>query len=393
MNSVDREMHRVAVEAAARMAQLSEGGTFQDPVWVVRPRKDGNWRAFKNGVYWGTTGCKTEAEAKQWRVLMLLQQEAEADGVHDVRRVLVSTVVEDRRTAVVRKKLKGAKVIVSTMKAIEARLEGLQLRHLTDEKIKQVGKAMVAEGYVFEYFVNGVRYLRTAIRQYTKKVFGSVYLPFDAPPRPKGRTVVVTDAQRDRVKALYAAARDPDSGMTGRRRRDAEVAYMEFFLGMTFGSRPGAYAKLSWEQHDEGGWLDLDGGIFHRVPPGAETPGNKTADPVEIPPEVLPELRLWKETAGGNPWVFRDMKGGPLSQREQQKIFKAQMTALGAEKVTGHVLRHSFITWALTKGTEPVAVAAVASVSLETMIRRYAHVIRRAVQKLAHGAMASMMAD
>jgi integrase len=146
-------------------------------------------------------------------------------------------------------------------------------------------------------------------------------------------------------------------------------------------------------QHDKGGWLDLDGGILHRVPPGTETPGNKLADPVEIPPEILPELRRWKARAAGNPWVFRTLKGGALSQRQQQTIFKAQILALGMESVTGHVLRHSYITWSLMKGTEPVAVAAVASVSLETMVRRYAHIIRRAVQKLAHGTMASMITD
>jgi integrase len=166
---------------------------------------------------------------------------------------------------------------------------------------------------------------------------------------------------------------------------------MEFFLGLTFSSRPGAYKNLAWEQHDEGGWLDLDGAVFYRVPPGAETPGNKRADPVDIPPEVLPELRRWKARAAGNLWVFRTLKGGPLSQRRQQQIFKAQMIKLGMEKVTGHVLRHSFITWALMAGAEPVAVAAVASVSLEMMLRRYAHIIRRPLQKLAHGVMASMM--
>jgi hypothetical protein len=152
-------------------------------------------------------------------------------------------VIAKRKKTVEKRKLKGAKVIVSTLKAIENHVRDLQLRHLTDEKMEEIGEAMVAGGYVHD--VNAARFLATAIRQYTRKKHGSVYLPYDPPPRPKGRSTVVTQPERDRVKALYAAALDPDSGMTDLERRDAEVAYMEFFLGMTFGSRPGAYAKLS----------------------------------------------------------------------------------------------------------------------------------------------------
>jgi integrase len=394
MNQVDRQMRFAALEAAVRVANLAEGGSIHLPTVAVRPRKDGNFRAYLGEAYLGTTSCATLAEAEQWRDTLIRQFEAEAEGIFDVRRLPVSAAIEQRKKRVVKNGLKGAKVIVSTLKAIEPHLKGLRLHHLTDEKMEEIGEAMVAEGYAREYYVNAARFLATAIRQYTKKKHGAVYLPYDPPPRPKGRTAVITKAERDRVKALYAAACDPKSGMTKKQRRDAEVAYMEFYLGLVFGSRPGAYEKLSWEQHDGGGWLDLDGAVFHRVPPGTETPGNKLADPVDIPPEVLAELRRWRKAAGGSGWVFRTLYGDePLGQGQQEKVFKAVMTSLCMEKVTGHVLRHSFITLALTKGAAPVAVAAVASVSVETMIRRYAHVIRRAVQQLAHSAMESMMTD
>ena len=391
MNYVDRQTHRTAVELAARLPQVEEGGSLGGDLWTVRPRKDGNWRAYLNGNYWGTTGEATLEGALKWLDIRSKQQEADEDGALDVRRIPVATVIEQRQKAVVKRKLKGAAVIVSTLKAFKDYAQDLRLRHLTDEKMEGIGEAMVADGYAREYYVNAARYLATAIRKHTRKTHGAVYLPYDPPPRPKGRTTVVTAAERDRVKAHHAAALDPDSGMTAKERRDAEVAYMEFFLGMTFGSRPGAYEKLAFEQHDEGGWLDLEGRVFHRVPPGTVTPSNKTADPVDIPAGVLPELRRWKARAAGSKWVFRTLTGGgPLCQGAMEIIFKAEMAKLGMN-VTGHVLRHSFITWALMAGTEPVAVAAVASVLPETMFRRYAHLVRRPVQKLAHGAMASMM--
>jgi hypothetical protein len=373
------------------MPRVEDGGSIDPPVWTVRPRKDGNYRAYKDGVYWGTTGQKTEAGALNWLEMRRLQQEAEEDGVFDVRRVPVATVIEERKNEVVKRDLKGAGVIVSTLKAIEPHMKDLQLRHLKNDRMDAIGTAMVAKGYVHEYYCNAARYLATAIRKYTKKEHGVAFLPYDPPRCGTGRETVVSKAQRDRVKLAFAAARAPDSGLSAKERRDAEVAYMELHLGMTFGSRPGAYHKLAWEEHDEGGWLDLDAGVFHRVPLGKRTPGNKLAPEVEIPPEVLPELRRWKEAAGGSKWVFRTLKGGPLSQSQQEKIFKAQMLALGLEKVTGHVLRHTCISNMISKGASAPSISAVCGISIAMLYKRYGHFENRAVQRLAHGVMASMM--
>jgi integrase len=391
MNFIDRQMHRAAVELAAQLPSLADGESIDPPVWVVRPRKDGCWRAYKDGVYWGTTGRKTEAGANEWLRTMLLQQEAEEDGVFDVRRVSVAAVIEARKKAVERKQLQGAKVIRSTLKAIEPHVKGLQLRHLSDEKIEAVCKAMAAEGYARDTIVNGVRFLRTGIRQYTKKEHGAVFMPFDAPPSPKGRTRVVTDAERDRAKVMAAAAFDPDNGLSDKQRRDLEVAYMELLLGMVFGSRPGTYHMLSWEEHGAGGWLDLDGATFHRVPPGSSTPSNKLAPPVDIPEEILPELRLWKARAKGNPWVFRTLKGGPLGQGAQEIVFREQMEAFGLGYVTGHMLRHTCITRLIRKRCTGPEISAVCGVSVETLYRRYGHFDRRSIQKLALPAMADAM--
>lgn len=393
MNFIERQRHRMDVELASKLPRLADGESIDPPVWAVRPRKDGNYRAYKDGVYWGTTGRKTEAGAKEWLRTMLLQQEADEDGVFDVRRVPVATVIQHRKDAIDRNKPLGAKVIVSTLKAIEPHVEALQLRHLTDKKIGEVGQAMAAEGYARDTVVNAVRFLRTGIRQYTKKEHGAAFLPFDAPPSPKGRTTVVTDAQRDRVKRLAAAAFDPDNGLSDKQRRDFEVAYMELLLGMVFGSRPGAYAKLSWEEHGEGGWLDLDGATFHRVPPGTATPSNKLAPPVDIPEEILPELRRWKERAAGNKWVFRTLDGDPLSQRAQQVIFKDVMATFGLGRVTGHMLRHTCISRMIRKRCTGPEISAVCGVSIETLYRRYGHFDRRAVQQLAHSAMADAMGE
>jgi integrase len=400
MNYIEREMRRVEVELAARLPSLADGGSVKDPVWQVRPRKDGCWRVFKDGVYWGTTRCKEEADARQWLRIFLLQRAAEADGVNDVRRVPALVVIKHREKAVVRKGLRGAAVIASTLKALKRFVGQRQLRHLTDDWAEENEAAMVAAGYSREYAVNAVRFLRTAVRQYTRKTFGAAYLPFDAPTSPAGRTTVVSDTQRDRVKrwGLGSEAYDPKTGrwreqpgLPEKERRDRQVAYREIYLGLVFGSRPGAYAKLSWEPHDEGGWIDLDGATFHRVPPGTATPSNKRAPAVPIPDEVLSELRRWKAEDGDCPWVFRTLDGGPMSQAWQQKIFARAMAALGIAGVTGHVLRHSCITRLIEKGTTAPSISAVCGVSIRMLYKRYGHFENRAVQMLAHDAMAGMM--
>lgn len=408
MDIADREMRRALMEAAARLPQLAEGGSIKAPVYRLQQRNDGCWRWFENGKYGGTTGCKEEADARLWLATFKLQRNAEEDGLFDVRRVSVTAVIEHRtkimerrkKQAETKKKQRGPQVVISTLRAIEGHVEGLQLRHLSDEKIDEIGEAMFAEGRSYEYFCNATRFLATAIRQYTKKTFGAKFLPFDPPPCPKGRTVVVSDAQRDRVKrwALGEEAYDPQTGLWTRQkglsdaaRRDRQVAYRELYLGLTFGSRPGAYEKLSWEQNDEGGWLDLDGGVFHRVPPGMATAPNKLAPPVAMPPDVVAELRRWKEADGGSPWVFRTLKGGPLSQSQQQQIFKKAMLALGISKVTGHVLRHSCISKMIEKGASAPSISAICGISIRMLYGRYGHFENRLVQILAHGVMTSMM--
>lgn len=288
MNYIDRQKRLFELDLAAHLPQIVEGEKIPVQIWALRERKDGNVGAYLNGEYWGTTGCPTLPLAEDWLKTVKDQEAAKLDGILDVRRVSVAVVIEARKKAVVKKGLLGAKVIVSTLKAVEKHAGKLQLRQLTDEKVEEVGEAMEAGGLRPRHDRQRLplpAHGHPPVHQ--EEVRGGVPAVRRA-AEPKGRTRVVTDAERDRVNRLAAAAFDLDSGLSDKERRDIELAYMELILGMVFGSRPGCYAKLSWEAHDGGGWLDLDGATFHRVPPGTATPSNKLAPPVDIPEEVLP---------------------------------------------------------------------------------------------------------
>jgi integrase len=400
MNRIDMEFRRAEMERAALMPFVGDGERLSPPRYEVRLRPSGYRALFKDGVYVRTTGEKTEEAAQRWLKVFLLQQEAVEDGTFDVRRVSARAVLKERQETVERKGLKSAAVIVSSLKALEVHVGDRQLRQLTDEWLEAVRKEMEVAGYSYEYFCNATRFLCTGIRKYTRARFGAVYLPFEPPRRPGGRSTVVTDAQRDRVKRWRAGSEsyDPKTGVwtpvasiSPVEARDRELAYRELYIGLTFGSRPGIYEKLAWEPHDEGGWFDLDGAVFHRVPPGTRTASNKLAPPVAMPKDVVAELRRWKAMDAGNPWVFRTVKGGPLGQDRHAVIFADCMKALGIEGVTGHVLRHSCITKLIGRGKSAPSISAVCGISIRVLHSRYGHWEAREVQMLAHDAMASMM--
>jgi integrase len=400
MNRIDREFHRAEMERAVLLPSVADGEKLSPPRYEVRPRKKARWALFKDGAWDRSTGEKTKEDAERWLKVFLLQQEAVEDGTFDVRRVSARAVLKGRQETVERKGLRSAAVIVSSLKALDVHVGARQLRNLDDDWLEATRKGMQEAGYSYEYFCNAVRFLCTAIRKHTRARFGAVYLPFEAPKRPGGRQTVVTDAQRDSVKRWRAGteAWDPATGIwtpvafiSPTEARDRELAYRELYIGLTFGSRPGIYEKLSWEEHDGGGWFDLDGATFHRVPPGTMTASNKLAPAVAVPKDVVAELRRWKKMDAGNPWVFRTVKGGPLSQDQQAKVFKVCMGRLGIRGVTGHVLRHSCITRLIGKGKSAPSISEVCGISIRTFHARYGHWEAREVQTLAFDAMASMM--
>ncbi|MGY3449158.1 tyrosine-type recombinase/integrase [Bradyrhizobium sp. USDA 4353] len=401
MNFYDRKLREAQMEKAALMPRLAEGEKLQLPKLEIRLRPSGYWALFVDGIYEQTTSEKEEADAKRWLEIWKLQRDAEADGIYDIRRADALAIVEHRKKQVAKQKLASAGVITSTLTAIEPFLEGRQLRHLTDEWVEETEDCMTEGGYSYEYFCNGIRFLRTAIRQYTKKRYGTIFLPFDAPPSAPGRQRVISAAERN-IAMRWAKGREdydpktkiwtkPRNDIDDTELRDRQLVYRELYLGYIFGSRPGIYDKLSWQHHDEGGWMDVDGGVFHRVPPGAPTHANKRAPAVDMPPEVIDELRRWRREDDGNPWLFRTVVGGgPLGREQQNAIFSTRLAALGIQDVTGHVLRHSCITRMVEKGLSAAIISAVCGISIKMLHSRYDHHEDRAVQPLAHGAMATM---
>jgi hypothetical protein len=404
MNLIDREFHRSAMEKAVQMPDVGAGERLIPTKYEVRARKKARWALFTNGSYTMSTGEKTEEGANRWLMVFLLQKEAELDGIYDVRRASVAAIIKHREEAVDKKELVSAPVIKSTLKALKDYVKGRQLRELTDDWVEETQEAMMAAGYAYEYSCNGIRYLCTAIRKYTKPKYGAIYMPFNLPPSAPGRVRVLEDFEDAIVQRWSTGTEsyDPQTGvwtpasepLSDTELRDRRLVYRQVYLGKRFGSRSAIYENLSHGPNTVGGgYFDLDEGIFYRVPPGTRTARNKLAPPVNLPPEVVEELRRWEEEDRGKPgwpWVFPTLDGEPLGYDWQAIIYKRSLEALGIMGVTGHTLRHTCITLLVKARVEPKAISALCGVSLQMLHKRYDHSDNFALQEWAHAAIVRM---
>jgi hypothetical protein len=397
MNFFSKKLHEAAMDRVARLPSLLAGE--KEPAWTVAQRPTGYYALFRDGVYFKTTGLKKEEDALAFLDQWKLEREAMRDGTVDVRRSPVPAIIEHRIKMVRKKKLRGAEVIASTLKALLPHVEGRQLRHLNDQWLEETEEAMT-QVHSRTYFTNAVYFLRTGIRGWCRSCSSEPIMPFDAPPREGGRRIVLHKPQRDRAMrwANGTEAYDPATG-----RWTAQGCISKFeancrlvvgrktYLGLTFGSRPGIYEKLAWEPHAGGGHIDLEKRIFHRVALGNETSATKLAPSVPIPPEAAAEFARWKAADGGSPWLFRNLDGSPMGKGHQATIYRDSMAALGIGHMTGHVLRHTAITMLIEDGESAAAISAVCGISIEVLHKVYDHSDNRKVQGLALGAMDRMM--
>src|SRR5262245_36840269 len=126
--------------------------------------------------------------------------------------------------------------------------------------------------------------LRAAIRYYHKEhgpliSVPVVTLPEKAPPRED-----YFWTREEAARRLLAAWRRPDA------RHLARV----IMIGLYSGTRINAMLRLHWLPSPQGGWIDVDNGILHRRPYGAQRT-KKRQPPAKIHWRLLPHLRKWRE--------------------------------------------------------------------------------------------------
>ncbi len=141
-------------------------------------------------------------------------------------------------------------------------------------------------------------------------------------------------------------------------------------IGLYTGTRAGAIAAASPSPAKGRSYVDLDQGIFYRLPEG-NVKTNKRQPPVPLPPRLLAHMRRWQER-GLIRSHFVEFNGLPV--RSVKTAFKRAVRLAGiAGKVSPHTLRHTAATWLMQNGADRWQAAGYLGMSVEMLENVYGH--------------------
>jgi integrase len=144
-------------------------------------------------------------------------------------------------------------------------------------------------------------------------------------------------------------------------------------IGVYTGTRAGAIASASPIQAVGRSFVDLDRGIFYRLPRGTRAT-NKRQPPAPIPSRLLAHMRRWNRLGliGGH---FVEFNGKPIASVKTAFSRAVQLAGLSHEqgKIIPHTLRHTAATWLMQRGVPVWEAAGYLGMSIETLERVYGH--------------------
>jgi integrase len=141
-------------------------------------------------------------------------------------------------------------------------------------------------------------------------------------------------------------------------------------LGLYTGTRAAAIAAASPYRQDGRAWVDLDAGIFYRLPEGKDET-TKRQPPVRLPANLLSHMRRWKRSAitTGH---FVEHNGKPVDSVRTGFAHGVRLAALDGD-ITPHTLRHTAATWLMQNGADLWGAAQLLGMSVEMLERVYGH--------------------
>jgi integrase len=189
-----------------------------------------------------------------------------------------------------------------------------------------------------------------------------VTLPPPGPPRMRWLT-------RDEAARLIWAAwkfrevHEAPYRVRYSRRHIARFALVALYTG----SRAAAVCGARLEPTRDGGWIDLESGVFHRRGED-EIETNKRRPPVRLSGNLLAHLRRWR--LSGQTYAV-EWCGKPIATIE--KGFARACADAGLVGVSPHALRHTAATWQMQAGTPIWEAAGFLGMTTETLERVYGH--------------------
>jgi site-specific recombinase XerD len=140
-----------------------------------------------------------------------------------------------------------------------------------------------------------------------------------------------------------------------------------FLIGVLHGQREEAILGLRWEPNRHGGHVDLETGYIDFNPEGG-VPTAKRRPRVQIARSLRRVLAYARKRTDTHVIEFQ---GSPIKSIDTAFERTAQMA--GLEGVTIHTLRHTCITWLLTRGETIWDASGFVGVSPDIIIKHYGH--------------------
>jgi len=220
--------------------------------------------------------------------------------------------------------------------------------------------------------------LRSAINHHAEEGFHRAIVRVTLPEKgqPRDRWLTRSEAARLlwtcwRHRELQLRHRGPDKGLRLPTARYPLRHLARFILiALYTGTRAGAIACASPSRGEGRSFVDLEGGLFYRLPQGA-TPTKKRQPPAPIPARLLGHMRRWY-VKGIVKDHFVEWNGSPIASVKTALKTAVRLAGLSG-KVTPHTFRHTAATWLMQTGVSVWRAAGFLGMSVETLDRVYGH--------------------
>jgi integrase len=210
--------------------------------------------------------------------------------------------------------------------------------------------------------------LRAAINHHRREGLCNVVVDIVLPPKAQPRQRWLTRSEAARL--IWAAWRyhQPQGGVPTDRHMRRHVARF-ILVGLYTGTRGGAICAASFTPAIGRGHVDLENGVFHRLPQG-QRETNKRQPTIRLPRRLLAHLRRWRDKGISKSAVV-EFDSRPVAS--VKKAFANVARDAGLEGVTPHVLRHTAVTWAMQGGADRYEAAGFFGLGMKMLESVYGH--------------------
>ncbi len=349
--------------------------TVQPARLWLRPARGGHaaaWLILDQGRQF-STGCgadaRGEAEGKLAEYLASKRDPASA-GTRRTDRTPIADVLSVYLDEVVPKLTRPAKVA----ERIERLVDWWGAKPLSDVN------AAACRAYESARTRGGARRdledLRAAINHHAKRGLHLGHIEVTLPRKGKPRSKYLT---RDEVAKLlwvcwrHKRVQKPPRGLRKGQRVEGQTFYdlrhlaRFILLGIYTGSRSTPLLRASIYRGSGRAFLDLNAGLYHRLPEDMEEAGNKLSPTARLGDRITAHVRRWRDKGAIAQYVV-EWNGRPV--KSVKTAWKQAVRLAGIEgSPTPHTLRHSAVTWLKQAGHSSFDVAGFAGMS-EQMVER-----------------------